>query len=281
MARTKRSTIRAIWLGEALRQLRDEARLTAREAGAHLGRDASSITRMEYGEIPVSAEILDSFMDMCGISDPYRRTDLQMIRRDAAQPGWWDGYRSDVAPSLMDRAWVESKAKQVRAFDMAHMPGLLQTPEYAEAVMRAVDVRATDEEISRWLEVRMTRQHVLSKHQPTQLRCVVDQSLLTRITGGPSVMKGQLDHLATMGKRQNIVVRVLPSGEYVGATGSFEVFTLADPYPVIGHVATPVGDVCVEGDSVGELSNAYDRLWRACLSRKASDALIRNERSKL
>lgn len=281
MSKKKEPTIRVIWLGQALRDIRDTAGLKQKDAGAHLGRDGSSITRMESGEIPVSEEILDKWMEMCGITDPHKRADLETIRRDAAQSGWWDGYGGDVAPDLMDRAWMESKATNINAFDITYLPGLLQTPEYAEAVMRKADPDTPDAEIARWMEVRMTRQHILTRYHPTPFHCVIDECLLTRQAGGPEIMRAQLNHLIDTSKRDHIEIRILPGGAYQGNSGSFEVFDLEPPYPHVGHVATPVGDLCVEGTKVDKLVRAYDRLKNASLNPKASRALIIAERDKL
>lgn len=277
----KSPTIRAIWLGEAMRRIRDESGLTAKEAGAHVERDGSSITRMEAGEMPVAEDVLQRFMDMCGVTDPHERADLESIRRDAAQTGWWDGYRGDVVPTLLDRSWVESKAISIRAFDMAHLPGLLQTPEYAKGVMRAFNPDAPDLDIQRWLEVRITRQNIIIRHHPTPFQCIIDEQLLRREVGDTETMAGQLDYLVEASGRKNIDIRVLPSSKFFGTMGSFAVMELATPYPVVGFVASPAGDACIEGESVTQLTQTYDRFLEACLSQTASRKFIETERNKL
>lgn len=280
--RFKKRKIRAIWLGKALEEIRLEAGLTARDAAAHLSRDPSSISRMEDGRIPVSEDILNGYLDMCGITDTHKRADLATIRRDAAQSGWWDGYSGDVASTLMDRAWIESKAVQIKAFDITYFPGLLQTPDYAEALMRAgTPTPLSDEEIARWSEVRMTRQHIVTGHKPVKLRCIIDEKLLTRAAGGAETMRAQLDYLVTCSDRPNIEIRILGSDSCFGISGSFEVLTLVDPYPEVAYVATPAGDICVEGDSVDYMTQAYDRLLGASMSAAASKKLIIAERDKL
>ncbi|HZE38047.1 MAG TPA: helix-turn-helix transcriptional regulator [Stackebrandtia sp.] len=277
----KQPTIRAIWLGEALRQIRDEAGLIAKDAGAHLGRDASSITRMEAGEIPVGEDLLQRFMEMCGVADPHRRADLETIRNDAAQTGWWDGYRGDVLPHLMDRAWMESKALHIKAFDITNLPGLLQTPEYAEAVMRTVNSSVSDAEIERWLEVRMTRQHILTRHHPANLSCIIDECLLNRMAGGNTTMRNQLDYILEVSYRPNIDIRILSGKKYLGTPGSFSIFELANPYPLVGYASTPVGDLCVEREKVDQLVHAYDRLSEVSLGVDTSRKKLKSERDKL
>lgn len=278
----KKPKIRAIWLGKALAEIRTDADLTAKEVAAYVQRDASMISRMEDGLVPVSEEVLNGYMEMCGITDPHKRADLATIRRDAAQSGWWDGYKGDVVNTLMDRAWIESKATLIRAFDITYFPGLLQTPEYAEAIMRAGNPSPpSDVEIERWREVRMTRQHIVTKHQPARLHCIIDAQLLGRVAGDAAVMKAQLDYLAAASERPNIEIRILPSDKCFGISGPFEVFELVEPYPEVAYVATPAGDICVEADPVDYLARAYDRLRDASLNPAASKELIIAERDKL
>lgn len=281
MAR-KKPNMRAVWLGQSLREIRNSAGLTSKEAGRYLYRDGTSITRMEMGEIPLSVEMLDLFMDMCSITDPHKRADLQTIRRDVGQAGWWDGYRGDaVVSTLMDRAWIESKATWIRTFDFVALPGLLQTPEYAEALMRARQPGATDEQMRRWVDLRMTRQHVLSRHKRLRFSAIIEGNLLRGLLGHPETMKSQLDYLLEVWDRPDIDIRVLPAGSCTGLGGSFELIELADPYPEVAYLGTSAGELCVEGHEVESLSEAYDRLLDASLDSKASKRLITAERDKL
>lgn len=281
MGRYRKPTIRTLWLGEAMREIRDAAGLTAKEAGTHLGRDGSTITRMEAGEVPVSEEMLTAYLEMCGITDPHRRTDFVTIRKDAAQAGWWDGYTGDVVSTLIDRAWMETRAAKIRAYDMTYFPGLLQVPGYSEALMRAKLPHASDAEIGRWVELRMTRQHVLSTHRPLRLTSIVAEHLLRERVGSPETMKEQLTYLLAATQRSNTDIRVLPVGTCTGQEGPFEVFELVVPYPRVAYLATSAGDICVEGEEVDGLAEAYDRLLDATLDSKASKKLITAERDKL
>ena len=281
MSRTP--TIRATWLGQELRNLRDEAGLSAREAGRYLYRDASSVTRMENGEVPVSEEMLHQFMEMCGLKDPHKRADLQLIRKDVAQRGWWDGYSGDIASSLMDRAWMEARASGISAFESSLVPGLLQTPDYAEAVIRALDPEASDEQIRRWVEVRMARQPIVAGHRPVNFRAILDESVLMRPMVAREKMREQLDYIVKASDRSSIEIRVIPvsQGPHAGLSGAFEVYTLVHPYPRVGFVDTSAGELCVEGEAVERLAAAYDRLLECSLDPRASRRLIIAERDKL
>jgi len=282
MIKKKTPGMRAIWLGQALREIRDAADLTSREAGRYLYRDGSSISRMENGEIPITVEILEAWMEMCGVTDPHKRTDLMTIRKDVAQSGWWDGYKGDaVVSNLMDRAWMESKAIAIRSFDSASFPGLLQIPQYAEALMRARNPGLGADVIERWVEVRVTRQHVLGKYQPLRLTTIIEEHQLRNLAAHPEVMRAQLGHLLEQWDRSNIEIRVLPTGVCTGLGGSFELIDLADPYPKVALLVSSAGEICVEGAEVESLSKTYDRLLDASLDSKASKKLITAERDKL
>ncbi|WP_285662115.1 helix-turn-helix domain-containing protein [Actinorhabdospora filicis] len=276
-------TIRAIWLGQELRSLRMNAGLSARGAGTYLSRDATTVTRMELGEVHITDAMLQAFFEMCGLKDPHRRADLEFIHKDVAQAGWWDGYRGEIASTLMDRAWIEDRSTTIASFEPILAPGLLQTREYAEIVIRALDADAPDEQIERWVDVRMNRQAVVMGHRPLRFDGIIDHSALTRRIGGAEVMARQLDHLVMALERPNIQLRVLPVdvAAHAGLSGAFAVYTMVRPYPVVGFADTSAGELCVEGEAVDRLVRSYDRLLEACLDVQASRELIIAERNKL
>lgn len=281
MPAPKRPKIRAVWLGQALKEIREAKKLTAKYVGAHVGKDASTISRIESGEQPISEEVLESFLDICEMHDSHRRSDLRIIRRDAAQGGWWDGYRKDVAPSLMDRAWMESKAITIRAFDITYIPGLLQLPEFAGSLMRAGLPSTPNHEIQRWVDMRMQRQHIITKHRPVKFHSIIDEQLLRRRVGTTETMREQLDYLVEASQRPNVEIRLLPADRCIGVAGSFVLFDLIDPYPAVASVATPAGDLVVEGDDLEGPTQAYDRLLQDSLEPEVSRQRIIAERDQL
>ena len=277
----RKPTMRAVWLGRALRGLREGARLTVRQFGDRIGKDGSTVSRVESGEQPVSIEVLDGYLEHCAVDDPQRRSDLLTIRSDVALDGWWDAYRKDISPSLMDRVWLESKATRINSFETMVLPGLLQLPEYSEALMRRKHPDAPDGEIKRWAEVRMQRQHIVSRHDPVQLNCIVDASVLRRSCGDIDIMKKQLDYLIEVNDHPNVSLRVLPSHECTGIEGSFELFQLTEPYPEVGYVATPAGDICLEETKLDRLRRAYTEVERSSHPPAESRDVIAAERDRL
>ncbi|TLF53206.1 helix-turn-helix domain-containing protein, partial [Nocardia cyriacigeorgica] len=196
MAARPEPTLRAQWLGQQLRRYREAAGLTLKEAAAYLNRDSSTVSRFEAGLYPPRDNDVQELLTLYGVSSEPIRSSLRKLSMEVWQKGWWEGYAKDVDPSIVDYAWLEARAAEIKSFNPIVVPGLLQTPAYAEAVMRAVDPDVPDEQVDRWLEVRMLRQQTLSLPRPTQFTAILDESVLRRPVGGHRVMTEQLEHLA-------------------------------------------------------------------------------------
>lgn len=151
------------------------------------------------------------------------------------------------------------------------LPGLLQTRDYAEAVISAWDDTAQTSEIDRYVEVRMTRQRRLEEDPPVRLSMIIDEGALRRVVGGAEVMRAQLAHLRTMAGWPNVEIMVLPAsaGAHASPDGAFDVFQMRKPYPRTGCISTVAGTVVVEGDKAESLLRRYDRLRSVALKNGA------------
>ncbi len=269
-------TLRAQLLGQQLRQLRKDARLTLKDVGEYVRRDASTVSRFESGILPARIPEVLAYLDLCGINDPHRRDSLKRLSQDVFQKGWWDGYADEVAGSLVDRIWLESRAQGLRSFEAIVMPGLLQTRDYAETVIRAGDPDAPEGDIQRWVDIRITRQQLLTRDDPIRLVAVIDEAALRRKVGGAKVMRAQLAHLIEVGGRPHAEILVLPAaaGAHASPEGSFEVFEMPEPYSDFGYAQTPAGEIYVESTAVERLASAYHRLREMSLGRKDTLAFI-------
>ncbi|MEV6985225.1 helix-turn-helix transcriptional regulator [Sphaerisporangium sp. NPDC051017] len=276
MAPKKGPTLRAQWLGKQLRELREAAKLTLRDAGDYVQRDPAAISRWEQGLTPARAPDVLALLNLYGVDDPELRDGLERLSRDIWHKGWWDDYARETSGRVIDHAWLESRAEIVQSFDALVIPGLLQTPEYAEAVITAVDPDALEKYISRWVEFRMTRQQVLARDQPIQLTAVLDEAVLRRTVGGARVMRAQLEHLIQLGNHSNVTIQVLPfdAGAHASPHGAFMIFGMSAPYPDVAYAETHAGCIYVEADGVESFARAYDQLQRAALSPKDSLSLI-------
>ncbi|MTE12791.1 helix-turn-helix domain-containing protein [Nocardia aurantiaca] len=273
-------TLRAQWLGQQLRQYRDESGMTLKDAAAYLKRDSSTVSRFEAGLYPPREDDVRELLTLYGVADEHVREALRKLSLEVWQKGWWEGYAKDIDPSIIDYAWLEARASEIKSFNTIVVPGLLQTPSYAEAVIRAVDPDADDAQIDRWLEVRMIRQQVLTRPRPVHLTVILDESILRRPIGGANVHVEQLAHLANMSERPNVTVRLLPEavGAHAAPDGSFKIFDLPDPYPTLACVETPAGVIYVEADGIQRFIAAFERLEAVALSPKESAAILRKQR---
>jgi transcriptional regulator with XRE-family HTH domain len=269
-------TLRAQWLGQQLRELRDANELTLKQVADYLQCDPSTLSRFESAEYPIRRPYVMALLDLYGVSEQRRRDALMRLSEEVWQKGWWDGYANDVDRRFIDYVWLESRAREIRTFDDTLLPGLLQTPGYARAAIQAAEPHSTAEQAERGVELRMTRQQVLTSDDPPCLRAILDEALLHRQVGGPAVLHEQLTRLTERAQLVNVDIRVLPfrAGAHASPTGAFKIFTMADPYPDVAYAETLAGSVYVETPGADRFAQAYDRLHHTALEPDESADLI-------
>ncbi|MGH3902210.1 MAG: helix-turn-helix domain-containing protein, partial [Pseudonocardiaceae bacterium] len=252
--------------------------MTLRQAGDYLQRDPSMVSRFETAEYPIRRGDVLALLDLYGVSEERTRDGLLQLSDDVWRKGWWDSYVNTVDRKFIDLPWLEARADRLRDYEAMLVPGLLQTREYAETLIRTAAAADTPEEqIGRMIELRMTRQQVLDGETPVSFAAVVDESVLRRVIGGPKVMRKQLTTLLDVVERPNVEVRVLPlrRGAHAGLDGSFLLYEMPDPYPDVAYVDNLAGAVYVEEDAaVDRFRQAYDQLSAMALAGKESAALI-------
>jgi transcriptional regulator with XRE-family HTH domain len=272
--------LRAQWLGQQLRERREANGLTLKDTAEYLQRDASTISRFESGVYPIRRGDLLALLDFYRIHEERERAQLFRLSEDVWQTGWWDHYAKDVDRAFIEMPWLEARAERICSYNSMVIPGLMQTRAYAETLIRAAEGSATEDQITRWVELRMTRQQVLNgdggerqtKAGPAKTTAIIEEWVLRRPIGGAAVMREQLQRLAELGSRPTIEVRVLPVGigPHAGHEGSFIVFEMPEPYPDIAYVATLAGALYVETPGVDRFAQAYDRLQGVTLEPEPS-----------
>lgn len=209
MAAETTPTLRRRQLGAELRRLREDRGLTIDDAAAHLDCSSSKISRLETGTSSQRPRDVEALLDLYQAPADHR-TRLLDITRDVRQPDWWHRY-TDAVPRWFERFMAaETSATTWDCFDAQLVPGLLQTRDYAFAVMRAANTALDDTEIDRRVELRMERQNRLTGDDPLTLWAVLDEAVLRRHVDGPAVMRAQLDHLAAATRQPNITIQILP-----------------------------------------------------------------------
>ncbi|MGH3694406.1 MAG: helix-turn-helix domain-containing protein [Pseudonocardiaceae bacterium] len=273
----QKPTLRAQWLGQSLRELRDASGMTLARAGEFLQRNAATVSRFESGEYPIRRPDLMALLDLYGVHERRKRDGLLRLSEDVWQKGWWDGYEPDVERQFVDYVWLESRATTIRSFDCVVLPGLLQTREYAEAVITTTEWEAEPAQITRWLQLRMDRRAVLQRETPPRFTAIIDEFVLRREIGGPGVLRGQLDHLLATADLPQVDLRVLPAsiGAHASPSGGFLVFTIAEPDLEVGYAETVGGAVYVEPPDSERFVRVYDRLLDSALGPAESAQLIR------
>jgi len=215
-----------ILVGAYLRRLREERGLTRAEAGGSIRSSESAISRMELGRVGFTERDVLGLLSLYGIHDDQERAALLARAREANAPGWWHSY-SDVTPNWFQRyLGLEATAALIRTYEVQFVPGLLQTEDYARAVIPLAPGAAWRDEIARRVRLRLERQQVLTRPNPPKLWAVVDEAALRRPVGGPRVMRDQLEALiGIVMKMPHVRLQVLPltAGGHAAAGGSFTI----------------------------------------------------------
>ncbi len=278
MAADKRSpSVRARQLAEELRRLRDASRLTGEQVAGQLGWSPSKVSRTETATTVPKLADLRRLLDVYEISGTQRNR-LEVLCQEADERGWWDAYADILGPEYAALIALEAQAASVCWYSPMLVPGLLQTELYAREVVSSGLLIAPRGEIERRVQVKMTRQRVLTNEDPLHLNVILDEAALHRQVGGAEVMRAQAEHLAEMAARPNVTVQVLPfrAGPHPATAGEFTLLR----FPEL--VATDV--VCLENmtstlyveseTEVYRYGLAFDRLSTLALEADESLTLI-------
>ncbi|WP_238359154.1 helix-turn-helix domain-containing protein [Micromonospora fiedleri] len=217
-------------LGAQLRRLRESRGVTRESAGWEIRSSESKISRMELGRVGFKERDVADLLTLYGVTDEQERAALLKLARDANNPGWWHRY-GDVLPSwFQSYLGLEAAAALIRSYEVQFVPGLLQTREYARAVVLLGHGRAGLDEIERRVDLRMRRQELLRRPRPPRLWAVVDEAALRRPIGGPTVMRGQLQALLEATRTPNVRLQVIPfaAGGHAAAGGAFTILRFGD-----------------------------------------------------
>jgi transcriptional regulator with XRE-family HTH domain len=222
-------TVLRILLGAQLRRLREAAGVTRGDAGYRIRASESKISRMELGRVGFKERDVSDLLELYGVAEASERETLLALARDANTPGWWNQYRDLVPTWFQPFVGLEEAASLIRTYEVQFIPGLLQTKEYARAVI-SLDTGATGAEIDRRASLRMARQRLLTRPDPPKLWAIIDEAALRRPIGGDDVMRAQLEALIEATKLTNVTLQVLPftAGGHSAAGGMFTILRFPD-----------------------------------------------------
>ncbi|WP_151773384.1 helix-turn-helix domain-containing protein [Streptomyces abyssomicinicus] len=223
------SVVRRMLLGSHLRRLREARGITREAAGYSIRASESKISRMELGRVSFKARDVEDLLTLYGIEDEAERGALLSLVKEANTAGWWHSY-TDVLPHWFPTyVGLEGAASMIRGYEVQFVHGLLQTEDYAHAVVSR-GLSDAPAEVDRRVALRLERQkYLVSEHAP-QFRIVLDEAALRRPYGGRQVMRGQLQHLIEVSEWPNVRLQVMPFGfgGHAGESGSFTILSFPE-----------------------------------------------------
>lgn len=279
MAGGRGPTVRRRRLAGELRRLRERKALTIEEAAGRVGWSTAKVSRIETARVGITSPDLTRLLDLYEV-DAARRSALHALARTTRLKGWWDAYTDSLPSGYATYIQLEAEAAFIRSFDGMIVHGLLQTEDYARAVIRsALMALSPPAEVERRVEVRMTRQSLLLRdEEPVRFWAVIDEAVLTRCVGSAAIMRAQYVKLLEFAARQNITIQVLPSmsGAHPATAGTFAILEFREPHdPDVAYVESMTSILYVESDvEIYRYTLAFAHLRAAALSPEESVQLI-------
>ncbi|MFC4588197.1 helix-turn-helix domain-containing protein [Sphaerisporangium corydalis] len=282
MSVTHSPTVRLRRLARELRKMREKSGLSPEGAAARLGWSRSKVSRVETGRTRASPSDVTQVCDLYG-ADSAVRAALVQLAKDVQQRGWWTAYADVFTGSYIG---LEDEAAHIHQWEVQLIPGLLQTEDYARAVISAGRPDACDvEDVHRRVMARMARRTLLSRPNAPELYAVLDEGALRRPIGGTDLMCDQLEALLVSARRSNVTIRILPYsiGAHAGMEGAFSILSFSEEVdPDVAYVEGTAGDVYVEGsEQVDRYKVAFARICDAALPPSESLRLIAETKERM
>ncbi len=231
MAKKPSGPARALGLGAELRRLREDAGLSLKAAATQLDKSESWLSRTETGDRTIGVDDVSALLSIYGVrgSDHER---LLTMSRNLTSPTWWTASTYEIPAQVAALQTLEARASTMTVAAIALVPGLLQTVDYARALVDALEVSSEDR--THTVALRMGRQTILSEQPRRQFRAYLDESVLHHLVGGPEVLRQQLQVLIERAQEENISVRVVPfsRGAHTLLDGSFILYEFPTTTPV-------------------------------------------------
>jgi transcriptional regulator with XRE-family HTH domain len=223
-------TVRRILLGSQLRRLRERRGISRDDAGYSIRASGSKISRLELGRVSFKNRDVEDLLTLYGVVDPAERAAMLARVEDANKQGWWQPY-AEILPSWFQRYIdLEESASLIRGYEVQFVPGLLQTEEYARAVISRRQGISKDVVDGR-VHVRMTRQKVLGRSDSARLWMVLDEAAVRRRIGGRRVARAQIARLLELTDHPALTLQVTPfsAGSHAADGGAFTILRFPDP----------------------------------------------------
>jgi transcriptional regulator with XRE-family HTH domain len=273
-------------LRAALRQARQEAGLTQEQVATALEWSLSKIVRIERGPTKPGITDVRALLGQYKIIDPAQISHLEAMAREARKRPWWQAYKKYASDRYLEFVEFEHAAQATLHVQPLWVPGILQTREYATAIIWRLARDLTPEKADGLLELRMRRQKLLEEPDPPPQSFIIDESVLHRRVESEKVMQAQLDRLIELAARPAITIQVLPfaAGPAYGMQTSFVIHKLADEAGLdVLYLEGPRGDTIVADDEVEvkSFADAFEELQQMALSAADTVTFIKELRSSM
>jgi len=272
-------TVRSRRVGSELRRLREASGVTTAQAAELLSCSPAKISRLENGIVSVRVVDLRILLERYGDEDQEHRAYLEHLARESNKRGWWQDYGDTIPPYYADFIGLEADASYIKTWQPTTIPGLLQTPEYARAVMLSNPAMVSPDKLDNFIGVRRERQARLTDGTDARLDAVIWEAALVTTVGSDEVQHGQLNRLLDLMGRPNISVQVLPleAGDQASMSGSFVLFSFGSERAVTTvFVESLTSSTYLErADELAGYTLVFDALRSAALSQSASATRIR------
>lgn len=272
-------TVRSRRVGSELRRLREAAGVTTNQAAELLACSPAKISRIENGIVSVRVVDLRLLLDCYGDDDAEHRAYLERMARDSNKRGWWQDYGDTIPPYYADFIGLETDASYIKTWEPTLVPGLLQTPEYARAIMLANPAMISPDKLENFISIRRERQARLEQGTDARLDAVIWEAALITTVGSDEIQRGQLARLLELMDRPNISVQILPleAGAQACMSSSFVTFSFGSERSVSTvFVENLTSSQYLEMDQeLRGYTLIFDALRSAALSPTASATRIR------
>ena len=271
-------------LGAALKRYRQAAKLDQLAAAEVLGVDPARVSRIESGLVTARILEIRVLLNAYGEEDPEVRSKLEDLAKRSKHRGWWLEHAAHLRPDYLDHISLEDDATYIRAWAQALVPGLLQTPAYAEAVITSGPNYVAPERVAQLVKVREARQAKIEEGGAAYTAIIWEPVIIHPLVS-VGIHQEQLANILEVGRRRNVTVQVLPlsAGTLAGEISAFASFSF-DAEPVVEAVTLENlrGTSILEApEDLAAYTLAFDQLRSAALAPDASAQLIQRARERI
>ncbi|MFJ5674350.1 helix-turn-helix domain-containing protein [Streptomyces sp. NPDC093097] len=274
-----RPTVRSRRLGNALRRYREAAGLDQPDSAEAIMKSVTKISRLESGQTSASALEVHTLLDLYGVNDPAEREQLLEWARKSNERGWWIDYHRTLRAGYLHHIALEDEATYIRCWEPVLVPGLLQTPEYTEAVITTGPRCISPEQVAELTKLRQERRRRIEEGG-AYFAAIIWEPALTALLSQPHLSTGQFAHLLEVGQRQNVTIQLLPASASLiaGMSSAFWAFSFGVEANVEAvTLDSPAHTNVVEAPKdLAHYVNVFDKFRSAALPPDTSAERIRN-----